>query len=125
MLQGTPGTAREVKALLEDLEPTLPILLGNAVSINQVAVSHLNGLEQLLVSYPRVIGAGPSGSTADGYGHVNLQFDQSPVCTDGLPAARRSGARATTSPTARSSRPSATARSRTTCAGRSTRPARR
>jgi phospholipid/cholesterol/gamma-HCH transport system substrate-binding protein len=83
VLQGTPGTAREVKALLEDLEPTLPILLGNAISINQVAVSHLNGLEQLLVSYPRVIGAGPSGSTADGYGHVNLQFDNSPVCTSG------------------------------------------
>ena len=59
VLQGTPGTAREVKALLEDLEPTLPILLGNAISINQVAVSHLNGLEQLLVSYPRVIGARP------------------------------------------------------------------
>lgn len=83
VLQGTPGTAREVKALLEDLEPTLPILLGNAISINQVAVSHLNGLEQLLVSYPRVIGAGPSGSTADGYGHVNLQYDGSPVCTSG------------------------------------------
>lgn len=83
VLSGTPGTAREVTALLEDLEPTLPILLANTVSINQVAVSHLNGLEQLLVSYPRVIGAGPSGSTADGYGHVNLQFDQSPVCTDG------------------------------------------
>ncbi len=83
VLQGTPGTAREVTALLEDLEPTLPVLLGNAISINQVAVSHLNGLEQLLVSYPRVIGAGPSGSTADGYGHVNLQFDQAPVCTSG------------------------------------------
>lgn len=83
VLQGTPGTAQQVTKLLEDLEPTLPVLLGNAVSINQVAVSHLNGLEQLLVSYPRVIGAGPSGSTADGYGHVNLQFDQAEVCTEG------------------------------------------
>jgi phospholipid/cholesterol/gamma-HCH transport system substrate-binding protein len=83
VLQGTPGTARELDALLTDLEPTLPVLLGNAVSINQVAVGHLAGLEQLLVSYPRVIGAGPSGSTADGYGHVNLQFDDSPTCTEG------------------------------------------
>jgi phospholipid/cholesterol/gamma-HCH transport system substrate-binding protein len=83
VLQGTPGTARELDALLTDLEPTLPVLLGNAVSINQVAVAHLAGLEQLLVSYPRVIGAGPSGSTADGYGHVNLQFDSSPTCTEG------------------------------------------
>jgi phospholipid/cholesterol/gamma-HCH transport system substrate-binding protein len=83
VLQGTPGTARELDALLTDLEPTLPVLLGNAVSINQVAVGHLAGLEQLLVSYPRVIGAGPSGSTADGYGHVNLQYDSAPVCTEG------------------------------------------
>ena len=28
---GTPGTAREVDALLQDLEPTLPVLLGSAV----------------------------------------------------------------------------------------------
>lgn len=83
VLQGTPGTARQLDALLTDLEPTLPVLLGNAVSLNQVAVGHLAGLEQLLVSYPRVIGAGPSGSTADGYGHVNLQFDDTPVCTEG------------------------------------------
>jgi len=83
VLQGTPGTARELNALLTDLEPTLPVLLGNAVSINQVVVGHLAGLEQLLVSYPRVIGAGPSGSTADGYGHVNLQYDGAATCTDG------------------------------------------
>jgi phospholipid/cholesterol/gamma-HCH transport system substrate-binding protein len=83
VLQGTPGTARQLDALLKDLEPTLPVLLGNAVSINQVAVGHLAGLEQLLVSYPRVIGAGPSGSTADGYGHVNLQYDGAPTCTEG------------------------------------------
>ena len=38
VLQGTPGTARELNALLTDLEPTLPVLLSNVVSINQVVV---------------------------------------------------------------------------------------
>jgi phospholipid/cholesterol/gamma-HCH transport system substrate-binding protein len=87
-LQGTPGTAREVRKLLEDLEPTLPVLLGNAVSVNQVVVSHLAGVEQLLVTYPRVIASGFTGTPGDGYGHVNLQFDTSqPPCTEGyLPA---------------------------------------
>ena len=33
-----PAAARELDALLEDLEPTLPVLLGNAVSVNQVVV---------------------------------------------------------------------------------------
>ena len=71
-----PGTAREVDALLEDLEPTLPVLLGNAVSINQV-----DGLP------PRRARAAAGDLPAhhrrrlhrhaprDGYGHVNLQFD--------------------------------------------------
>jgi phospholipid/cholesterol/gamma-HCH transport system substrate-binding protein len=82
-LQGTPGTAREVDALLEGLEPTLPILLGNAVSINQVVVSHLAGVEQLLVTYPRTISAGFTGTPGDGYGHVNLQMNSTPPCTEG------------------------------------------
>lgn len=84
VLDGTPGTARELDALLRDLEPTLPVLLGNAVSVNQVVVSHLAGLEQLLVTYPRTISAGFTGTPGDGYGHVNLQFDNSvPPCTEG------------------------------------------
>jgi phospholipid/cholesterol/gamma-HCH transport system substrate-binding protein len=83
-LQGTPGTAREVRKLLEDLEPTLPVLLGNAISVNQVVVTHLAGVEQLLVTYPRVIASGFTGTPGDGYGHVNLQLDYSqPPCTEG------------------------------------------
>lgn len=84
VLDGTPGTAREVDGLLRDLEPTLPVLLGNAVSINQVMVSHLAGVEQLLVTYPRTISAGFTGTPGDGYGHVNLQLDNSvQPCTQG------------------------------------------
>ncbi|MCD4526036.1 MCE family protein [Nocardioides sp. cx-173] len=82
-LQGTPGAAREVEALLSDLEPTLPALLGNAVSVNQVVVSHLAGLEQLLVTFPRTIAGGFTGTDDQGYGHVSLQFDQTPPCTAG------------------------------------------
>ncbi|WP_028638124.1 MCE family protein [Nocardioides sp. URHA0032] len=84
VLTDTPGAAREVDGLLEDLEPTLPVLLGNAVSVNQVVVSNLAGVEQLLVTYPRVISAGFTGTPGDGYGHVNLQLDNSvPPCTEG------------------------------------------
>ena len=31
-----PATARELDTLLTDLEPTLPVLLGNAISVDQV-----------------------------------------------------------------------------------------
>ena len=84
VLDGTPGTAREVHALLEDLEPTLPTLLSDLVSVDQIVSSYLPGLEQLLVIYPAIMAGGPTGSTRDGWGHINLQFDYSvPPCTDG------------------------------------------
>ncbi|MGZ4449390.1 MAG: MCE family protein [Nocardioides sp.] len=84
VLQGTPGTARELDGMLMDLQPTLPILLGNAVSINQVVVSHLAGIEQLLVTFPRTISSGFTGTPPDGYGRVNLQFSNKvQPCTRG------------------------------------------
>lgn len=84
VLDGTPAAVRQVDALLRDLEPTLPVLLGNAVSTNQVVVSHLAGLEQLLVTYPRVISSGFYGTPGDGYGHVNMQLDyRQPPCSEG------------------------------------------
>lgn len=84
VLQETPATARELDGLLRDLGPTLPVLLGNAVSVNQVLVSHLAGIEQLLVTYPRVIATGFTGTPSDGWGHVNMQLDyDQPPCTKG------------------------------------------
>jgi phospholipid/cholesterol/gamma-HCH transport system substrate-binding protein len=83
-LAETPGTARQVDKLLTDLEPTLPVLLANASSVGQVTLMHLAGLEQLLVVFPRVIAAGFTGTPGDGYGHVNLQMDNSvQPCTKG------------------------------------------
>lgn len=84
ILGDTPGAAQAVNRLLEDLEPTLPVLLGDLVTVDQILLSELPGLEQLLVTYPALIAGGPTGSTADGWGHVNLQFDYSvPPCTEG------------------------------------------
>jgi len=69
---------------MRDLEPTLPLLLGNVISVNQMMVTHLNGLEHLLVIFPRVIAGGFTGTTPDGYGHVNLQYDNDvQPCTEG------------------------------------------
>ncbi len=78
VLQGGPGAAREVQALMQDLEPTLPVLLGNLVTVNQVTVARLASVEQLLVTYPVVIASGFSGTTRDGYGHVHLEYTNDP-----------------------------------------------
>lgn len=78
VLQTTPGAVREVDALLKDLEPTLPVLLANLVTTNQVAVNHLAGIETLLVSFPVAVASGFTGTPGDGWGHVNIQLAQTP-----------------------------------------------
>ena len=83
-IQGTPGTSREIQALLQDLQPTLPVLLGNSVGTSQVVVQHLPGLEQLLVTFPRTIASGFTGTPPRGGGRVNLQFSNKvQPCTEG------------------------------------------
>jgi phospholipid/cholesterol/gamma-HCH transport system substrate-binding protein len=53
ILQNGPGAADEVRALLDRVRPTLPIVLANLVSIGEVAVTYQPSLEQLLVLLPQ------------------------------------------------------------------------
>ena len=89
VISDTPAAAREVQALMEDLQPQLPLLLSDTTTIGMIFDKNIRGVEQLLVTYPPLIANGPTGSTADGWGHVNVQMDYSvPPCTDGyLPPA--------------------------------------
>jgi phospholipid/cholesterol/gamma-HCH transport system substrate-binding protein len=84
LLQGGPGAVRQVDSLLRGLEPTLPVFLSNLLTVNQVLTANLPGLEQTLVTFPRVIASGFTGTPGDGYGHINLQLNNSvPACTKG------------------------------------------
>jgi phospholipid/cholesterol/gamma-HCH transport system substrate-binding protein len=78
-VQGGQGAARQVDALLRGVEPTMPVLLSNLVTVNQVVTTRLPAVEQLLVTYPRIISSGFTGTPGDGYGHVQLQFDGDPA----------------------------------------------
>lgn len=78
-LQGGAGAARQLRALLEGTEPTLPVLLSNLVTVNQVVTVRLPAVEQLLVTFPRIISSGFTGTPGDGYGHVQLQLDNDPA----------------------------------------------
>ncbi len=84
VIEGGPDTLEQVDALLQGLEPTLPLLLSNVVTVNQVAAVRIPHLEQLLVTYPVVIASGFSGTTRDGFGHVHLDYTSDPPpCTKG------------------------------------------
>lgn len=75
VLEGGSASAREVTALLEGLEPTMPVFIGDLVTLNQIVTTRLPAVEQLLVTFPRMVSSGFTGTPGDGYGHINLQLD--------------------------------------------------
>ncbi|CAA0124479.1 Uncharacterised protein [Mycolicibacterium vanbaalenii] len=57
ILERGPGFAAEVSALLDQVKPTLPLLLGNLSTVGQILVTYNPGVEQLLVLVPGVVAA--------------------------------------------------------------------
>ncbi|MGV0849721.1 MCE family protein [Mycolicibacterium phlei] len=96
VLQNAPGAADETRALFNELQPTLPIVLANLVSLNEVAVAYQPNLEQFLVLLPQgtavtqAVGVAKKGTKQDYMGDYlvfNLNLNLPPPCTTGfLPA---------------------------------------
>ncbi len=57
ILQRGPGFAQEVSSLLDQVKPTLPILLANLTTVGQTLLTYNPSLEQLLVLFPGIIAA--------------------------------------------------------------------
>src|SRR5246500_2146802 len=86
----------ETRHLLERLQPTLPVLLANLVSVSQVALTYQNDIESLLVIFPESIQAEQAGILGNlntkqpyrgQYLSFNLNVNLPPPCTTGyLPA---------------------------------------
>lgn len=88
VLEDAGPAAKEVELLVRTLRATLPAFLTHAIRISDVLDARLPALEQLLVTFPRLIAAGPNAltfdSTGQGFGRVNLNLNQSPpACTEG------------------------------------------
>ncbi|NMM82958.1 virulence factor Mce [Rhodococcus sp. SRB_17] len=92
IIQKGPAAASEANALLQDLQPTLPILLANLVSVGEVGVIYNSSIEQILVIYPALTAAlvtiAGSGPAADGaLVDFHMAVNDPPPCTTGfLPA---------------------------------------
>jgi phospholipid/cholesterol/gamma-HCH transport system substrate-binding protein len=99
ILKEGPSAAGETRKLLDRLQPTLPIVLANLVSLADVAVVYQANLEQLLVLMPTGVemlqGAGLANrDTKQDYKGIYLSFNLNlnlpPPCTTGfLPAQQR------------------------------------
>ncbi len=103
LLQTGPGAANEVSRLLNQVKPTLPVLLANLTTVGQILVTYNSSLEQLLVLLPPAIAAlqsaGPkNNSTGMALGEFALSIGDPPPCTVGFlpPSSWRSPADTTT-----------------------------
>ncbi|MDT5128845.1 MAG: phospholipid/cholesterol/gamma-HCH transport system substrate-binding protein [Mycobacterium sp.] len=96
ILHEGPAAADEARALFDRLQPTLPVLLANLVSVGQVAVTYHASIEQLLVLLPKGVENMQAISTANrntkqdykgAFLDFNLNLNLPPACNTGfLPA---------------------------------------
>lgn len=90
--KGGPAAA-EARDLFDRLNPTIPIVLANLVSIGQVGVTYRDNLESLLVELPQgtadILAVGvPNKNTKQGYNGAflsfNLNLNWPPACSTGF-----------------------------------------
>lgn len=89
ILRATPQALQEVSRLLDEVKPTLPVLLANLTSLGKVGVTYLPSLEQLLVLVPPFLTglqATSQAKNATGYplGNFRMQLGDAPACTVGF-----------------------------------------
>ena len=103
LLQKGPGFAQETTKLLDQIKPTLPILLANLSTLGQVAIKYNPGLEQILVLLPPLVSStqsysGVGNATGLPLGEFALTVNDPPPCTVGFlpPTQWRSPADTTT-----------------------------
>lgn len=90
VLQTGPAAAQEVSRLLNEIKPTLPVLLANLQTVGQILVTYNPSLEQVLVLLPAYIAAqdsfalpqnNPSGWPL---GDFTITANDPPPCTVGF-----------------------------------------
>ncbi|MUL83415.1 MULTISPECIES: MCE family protein [unclassified Mycolicibacterium] len=97
LLRNGPGFAQETTKLLEQIKPTLPVLLANLSTFGQIAVTYNPSIEQLLVLLPPYVSqiqtyAPTNNPTGLPNGEFSLGLGDPPACTVGFlpPSAWRS-----------------------------------
>ncbi|WP_084014070.1 MCE family protein [Mycolicibacter kumamotonensis] len=96
LVKNGPNASAQARELFDRLQPTLPILLTNLVSVADVGVTYAAGLEQLLVLVPSLVEVLQAAGTAahntkqgmrGAYLSFNLNVNLPPPCMTGyLPA---------------------------------------
>ena len=85
VLDGGIVASRELRTLVRDNRAAISALLANLLTSGQVTVARLDGLEQVLVTYPDNVAGGYTVVPGDNTSHFGLVLNASdpPVCTQG------------------------------------------
>lgn len=82
--------SKELETLVKDNQGDLATLIANFITIGQVTTSRVDGIEQMLVTYPEVVAGGFTVVPGDGTAHFGVQTAHDPVvCTKGYEGTRR------------------------------------
>jgi phospholipid/cholesterol/gamma-HCH transport system substrate-binding protein len=89
LLHKAPGSFDEISSLLDQIKPTLPVLLANLTTLGQILVTYHPGLEQLLVLLPPSVGGiqavNPSRNpTGYALGDFSVTVNDPDPCTVGF-----------------------------------------
>jgi phospholipid/cholesterol/gamma-HCH transport system substrate-binding protein len=85
ILDGGVVASQELESLIRDNSKAISALLANLLTSGQVTVARLDGLEQVLVTYPDNVAGGYTVVPGDGTSHFGLVLNASdpPACTQG------------------------------------------
>jgi phospholipid/cholesterol/gamma-HCH transport system substrate-binding protein len=87
----------ELQAVVRENRDGLGTLLANLVTVGQVTSARVDGIDQLLITYPDVVSGGYTVVPGDGTAHFGLALAQSPApCTQGYGGTTRTDPNRTT-----------------------------
>ena len=87
----------ELEGLIKENKGNLAALLANLITVGQVTTARVDGIQQLLVTYPDVVAGGYTVVPGDGTAHFGLALAQEPpVCKAGYGGTRRTNPKTTT-----------------------------
>ncbi|PKK12871.1 MCE family protein [Thermomonospora sp. CIF 1] len=86
-LDATVPASAEATELIDELSPTLPVLLANMTVTGQVMTSRIAGLRSLFILYPMTVAGAFTVTPGDGTQHLGLvlNLDAPAPCTTGYP----------------------------------------
>ncbi|MBO2451324.1 MCE family protein [Actinomadura barringtoniae] len=90
-IDATPGAVGQIDKTIDDLSPTLPVLLANLTTTGQIMTTHHAGLRSLMILYPVAVAGSFTVTPGDGTQHLGLalNINAPPPCTRGYEKTKR------------------------------------